>query len=434
MAMVAARPATPLAQGYAGGPYGGTAPSIPGTVQAANYDQGGDGIAYGGEAPGAGSGTGYRSDDVGIEPSSAGGFDVGWTQGGEWLNYTVNVAASGNYVAQIRVASPYDSGAFHIGFNGPSNDWTQVSVPNTGGWQNWTTVSVPVTLGAGVQQITLLVDTAGFNFSYFNVVPASQSQPPPDGTLLNVATWNIEIDDSSEGHAREAMDMLMAMAPRPDVVVIQEAWSEWFGSYIDELQQQTGQTWYGQFATHCQAGAWDGSTCTSQWDQGVAIFSTYSITDSSSTFFPFSDCWTSARAALRATLDVNGTPVQVFTTHLQTGGCSDDVTARYNSMSLLKAWAANYSTPQLVAGDFNADADQIVSYSGMLPDFVDAWSIVGPNSGLTGFTAFEPDPTMRLDYWFSDASGAAQPVEESVVTWTGDVSDHYPVQATFVIQ
>jgi endonuclease/exonuclease/phosphatase family metal-dependent hydrolase len=432
MAMVAASPAAPLADDYAGSPYGGTAPSIPGTVQAANYDQGGEGVAYAGEAPGSGSGTGYRSDDIGIEPSSEGGFDVGWTQVGQWMNYTVTVAASGDYIAQIRVASPYDGGAFHIGFNGPSNVWTQLSVPNTGGWQNWTTVSLPVTLGAGVQQITLLVDAAGFNFSYFNVIPASESQPPPDpdGTPLNVATWNIEINDSSEGHARLAMDMLMAMAPRPDVVVIQEAYRDWLGTYIDELQQQTGQTWYGQFASHCPTGSWDGSNCTTQWYQGVAILSTYSIIDSSSTLFPFSDCWTSARVALRAALNVNGEPVQVFTTHLQTGGCGDDATARYNSMSLLKAWAANYSTPQLVAGDFNADADQIVTYSGMLPNFVDAWSTVGQDRG---FTAFEPNPTMRLDYWFSDASGGAQPVEANVVTWTGDVSDHHPLQATFVI-
>jgi endonuclease/exonuclease/phosphatase family metal-dependent hydrolase len=434
--MVAARVAYPLADSYAGSPYGGSPPSIPGTIQAADYDYGGEGVAYGDGSPGNYGGA-YRSGDVDIEPSAEGGFDVGWTEDGEWLNYTVNVQSSDSYTAQIRVASPY-GGALHIGFNGPSSVWTEVSVPNTGGWQNWTTVNVPVSLGAGVQQMTLLIDAGGFNFSYINVVASGTPPPPPPppgggggGTQLNVATWNIEILNNSEAHARVAMDMMMAFGPQPDVVVIQEAYLDWFNTYLDELQQQTGRTWYGRWASHCQAGNWNGSSCDSQWYQGVAIFSTYEIVGSSSTFFPYSDCWTSARAGLRAALDVNGTTVQVFTTHLQTGGCSDDATARYNSMGRLKSWAANFSTPQLVAGDFNADADQIVTTAGMLPNFADAWPAAG--SGW-GFTAFEPDPNMRIDYWFSDVGGRAQPVSANVVNWTGDFSDHYPVQASFVIR
>ena len=75
-------------------------------------------------------------------------------------------------------------------------------------------------------------------------------------------------------------------------------------------------------------------------------------------------------------------------------------------MALLKEWAAGASTPQLVAGDFNADMDQIDTTAGMAPNFVDSWPLVGSGPGLT---AFVPGPTMKLDYWFSDASGAAYP-------------------------
>src|SRR5262245_51482753 len=436
MAAIAAQTAAPSADGYSGYPFLGSPVTIPGTVQAADYDGGGWGVGYVDTTSGNYGGA-YRFEDVDIEPSSEGGFDVGWISEGEYWNYTVNVTGSGTYTAQIRVASPF-GGALHIGFNGPSSGtWKQLSVPNTGGWQSWTTISVPVTLGAGVQQITILADTGGFNFSAINVDNSSDQPPPPppsgggSGSLLNVATWNIQINDNSEGHARIAMDAMMWMGPRPGVVVIQEAYRDWLGTYIDELQRQTGQAWQGRFASHCEPGAWTGGGCASNWYQGVAILSAYDIIDSSSFFFPFSDCWTSARAGLRATLNVNGTPVQVFTTHLQTGGCRDDSSARYNSMASLKAWASNYSTPQVVAGDFNADADQIVTPWGMLPNFVDAWSIVGQGPG---FTAFEPDPNMRLDYWFSDSGGRAQPVYENVVTWTGDTSDHYPVQATFVVR
>jgi endonuclease/exonuclease/phosphatase family metal-dependent hydrolase len=246
--------------------------------------------------------------------------------------------------------------------------------------------------------------------------------------VLPVVDWNIEINDGSETHARVAMDVLAGSGPRPQVVVIQEAYQQHFNVYIDELQRQTGQRWYGVFATHCAAGNWNGSWCTSSWYQGMGIFSTYPITDSSSTFFPYADCWTSARAGLRAAINVGGTPVQIFAMHLQTGSCTSSAQARYNSMRDFKAWAGQFSTPQLVAGDFNADPDQIDTSSGMSPNFADSWAV---GSG-SRFTAFAPNPSMKIDYWFSDASGGIQPMSSAVLASQG-VSDHFPIQATFLI-
>jgi len=248
---------------------------------------------------------------------------------------------------------------------------------------------------------------------------------------VSVATWNIKINDNSETHARVAMDTLMNIGPRPQVVVIQEAYKAMFNTYIDELQRQTGKTWHGVFATHCQPGAWNGRSCTTAWYQGVGIFSTYPISNSSSTLFPYADCWTSARAGLRAALSVNGTTLQVITTHLQTGSCTDVKQARFSSMSKLKQWAANYSKPQIVAGDFNADPNQIDTTAGMLPSFVDTWSLVGSGRG---FSSFVPSPTMKIDYWFTDAGMRAQPVSTQVFLGAGSRSDHYPVQTTFVVR
>ena len=161
---------TPV-QAAAPSPYTGTAVSIPGTIQAANYDIGGEGVAYH-DATSGNSGGAYRQDDVDVEPSAEGGYDIGWIAAGEWLNYTVSVPAAGSYTAQIRLASP-SGGALHLGFNTSSNVWKAVTVPATGGWQAWTTVSVPVTLGAGGQLMTLLFDTSGLNIAYVKVVSAS---------------------------------------------------------------------------------------------------------------------------------------------------------------------------------------------------------------------------------------------------------------------
>jgi endonuclease/exonuclease/phosphatase family metal-dependent hydrolase len=353
------------------------------------------------------------------------------------LNYTVNVASAGNYTAQLRVASP-NGAMMHIGFNNASSVWSSVSVPATGGWQSWTTVSVPVVLGPGVQQMTVMFDTAGANLSYVDVAIGATAPPPPPppppvggGTTVPVISWNIEINDNSESHARLAMDLLVQTGPQPQIIVIEEAYLTHFNDYIDELQRQTGKTWHGAWASHCASGDWNGSACGSTWYQGIGIFTTYGISDTSSTLFPYADCWTSARAGLRAALNVNGTILQVFATHLQTGGCANDMQLRNNSMRDLKAWAGNFSSPQIAAGDFNADPDQIDTTSGMLPRFVDTWGAVGTGSR---FTAFGPNPSMKLDYWFADSGGRAVPQTSEVVYSTGGVSDHYPIQTTFLIK
>ena len=83
-----------------------------------------------------------------------------------------------------------------------------------------------------------------------------------------------------------------------------------------------------------------------------------------------------------------------------------------------------------MAGDFNADPNQIDTTSGMSPTFVDTWSVVGSGAG---YSAFGPSPTMKLDYWFTDSGGRAQPISSQVFYGAGATSDHYPVQTTFVI-
>jgi phosphatidylserine/phosphatidylglycerophosphate/cardiolipin synthase-like enzyme len=150
-------------------PFSATPVVLPGTVSAEKFDNGGEGVAYHDTTAGN-SGGAFRTTDVDIEAASEGGFDVGWVDAGEWLNYTVNVSAAGNYTAQLRVASPSGGATLHIGFNGPSaGQWKAVAIPATGGWQTWTTISVPVTLGAGVQQMTIYFDTAGVNLHHVQV-------------------------------------------------------------------------------------------------------------------------------------------------------------------------------------------------------------------------------------------------------------------------
>ena len=169
------------AYGATGGPYGGTPAAVPGTVQAANYDTGGQGVAYN-VASVNGSANSYRSDGVDLEDtadtqdtSAAGGaYDMGWTTPGQWFNYTVNVATAGTYTVAFRVSSPYGiTDALHIANASGTSLTGAVAVPNTGGYETWTTVNASVTLPAGQQTLTVDQDSNGWNFHYLTFTLSS---------------------------------------------------------------------------------------------------------------------------------------------------------------------------------------------------------------------------------------------------------------------
>jgi hypothetical protein len=147
------------------GPYGGTAAAIPGTVQAANYDTGGQGVGYNVTSVN-GSANSYRSDGVDLEActDTGCGDDLGWTATGQWFRYTVNVATAGTYTVTLRLASPNGvTDGLHIASSSGTNLSGNINVPATGGWQTWATVIATVTLPAGQQTLTVDQDNGGWN-------------------------------------------------------------------------------------------------------------------------------------------------------------------------------------------------------------------------------------------------------------------------------
>ena len=149
-------------------PFGGSPMRIPGRIEAEAYDLGGDGVAYS-DSDGGNNGGDYRSDHVDIQTASdtGGGYNVGWIEPGEWLEYTVEVAAAGIYEVAFRIASN-SGGALHLEIGG-IDITPSVSLSTSGGWQSWTTVvteSLP--LAAGEHVLRLRIDDNGFNLNYID--------------------------------------------------------------------------------------------------------------------------------------------------------------------------------------------------------------------------------------------------------------------------
>ncbi|CAA6679344.1 MULTISPECIES: PKD domain-containing protein [unclassified Lentimonas] len=163
-------------------PYNGTAVSLPGRVEAENYDTGGQRFSFydTGESNQGGA---YRSDAVDIQSSSdtGGGHHIGWTADGEWLEYTTDIAA-GTYDIELRLASDNSAPGeltLVLGgtpFGGDGTVLGTIDVPDTGGWNSFQTFTISaVDLPAGDGQIIRAEITDGnFNFNWFEVVTSSR--------------------------------------------------------------------------------------------------------------------------------------------------------------------------------------------------------------------------------------------------------------------
>ncbi|NJM14697.1 MAG: carbohydrate-binding protein [Bacteroidales bacterium] len=174
-------------------PYGGTARALPGTVEAEDFDNGGQGVAYN-DANTNNAGGKYRTTDgVDIENCGEGGFNVGWTAAGEWLEYTVDVTA-GTYNVQLRLASPNSSKQARV-YLGTTLLGT-FSVPNTGGWQNWQTVTVSGVSVTGGDSQVLKIEcvTDGFNVNWVKFESGGQTIPSAPSGLSATATSPSQIN------------------------------------------------------------------------------------------------------------------------------------------------------------------------------------------------------------------------------------------------
>src|SRR2546425_11120970 len=108
-------------------PFFGTPIAVPGTFEAENFDLGGEGIAYHDNVPGNAGGQYRLNEDVDIIVSSdplGGGYVVNNFETGEWLAYTINVAASAQYDIALRASSPFDNSAFHSSEDHPTETRT----------------------------------------------------------------------------------------------------------------------------------------------------------------------------------------------------------------------------------------------------------------------------------------------------------------------
>jgi endonuclease/exonuclease/phosphatase family metal-dependent hydrolase len=395
-------------------PFGGTPWAIPGTIQAVDFDNGGQNVAYRDNTPGN-TGGAYRATDVDIAAIPSGGFTVGWVGAGEWLQYTVNVAAAGQYTLTARVASNGGGGTFHVKFNGA--DLTgSLRVPNTGGWSTYQDVTATVSLNAGVQVMRLSFDSDGSsgavgNFASLRLSSGTSSSTTSSSTTssggtFRVMTWNIDQTRDPAGQTREIANS------GADVVLLQEAakWTEDVTvTFPQRLQQLTGHTWTAVWASHFNRySELEGTMILTRLP--VVAQSIRRVHD---------------RGFTRVLVSVGGVHVNVLNAHLDWY----DTSKRTAQLEDFMWWGRQFSGPRIAGGDFNAWWGEWW-IKRMTEEHTDTWvDVKGTNEG--GYTL---NGAVRFDYLFRAHTDNWRVTPTAIWVRSTSLSDHAPVIADYTVR
>ncbi len=122
------------------------------SILCADYDMGRDGYSYhdtvsgdyhvdgGGSWIDWNNGNFYRNDGVDIGAHNGTPY-VGWTEAGEWLQYTIDVPNSGTFDVEIQSASEKTAGSLSFEVNG-NIITNNIKLPETNGLYNWETTKI----------------------------------------------------------------------------------------------------------------------------------------------------------------------------------------------------------------------------------------------------------------------------------------------------
>jgi endonuclease/exonuclease/phosphatase family metal-dependent hydrolase len=131
------------------------------------------------------------------------------------------------------------------------------------------------------------------------------------------------------------------------------------------------------------------------------------------------------RGLMQLIVDVDGTEIVIFNTHLDDREEAD----RLNAVKEICTAVSDYGTrPLILMGDFN-DSPDGNTVSIIKETMHDLWQSVGEGDG---FSYPADKPAERIDYIFSSIKTGPKPVHAQVIS--ADASDHLPVAGRFSLE
>ena len=181
-------------------PFKNTPIALPGKLEAEDFDEGENTIAYSDSDEGNNGSNTYRTSDVDIDKNDGDGWVVGWTNAGEWLQYTVKVDKEQLMIFSARVASGTTGSAFSI-YMGDTDLTGRVNVPQTASnsWGTYTEIKgrTKVAMPAGTYNLRLKIEGSSVNIDYITFEPSTGDEVftgPYTGTPAPIP-GTIEVED-----------------------------------------------------------------------------------------------------------------------------------------------------------------------------------------------------------------------------------------------
>lgn len=144
-------------------PYGKTH-VLPGLIEVEDYDLGGQNKAYY-DNDIENQGGKYRTDGVDIVAIDN-GYAIGYTEAGEWLEYTIKIEKEDIYNVEARIASGSDNSSFRLFLDDKAITDT-IKVANGGDWETYSTLSsVTSRLSAGTHVLKLAITGSYVNLDW----------------------------------------------------------------------------------------------------------------------------------------------------------------------------------------------------------------------------------------------------------------------------
>ena len=142
-----------------------------------------------------------------VTTDAGGGYNVGYTDTGDFADYMIAVNNTGNYNISFRTAAQSQSGMLQLQLidDESTQSLVVVSTPITGGWQQWETSTVIGNIEEGLYKLRMKVLQPGFNINWiqFDYIEGSMGlnsseeyyfdiYPNPTSDYLNIS--NIHTD------------------------------------------------------------------------------------------------------------------------------------------------------------------------------------------------------------------------------------------------
>ena len=174
-------------------PFGDAPIAIPGKVEAEDFDKGGNGVSYYDKVL-KNQGGAYREDYVDIVPlgcaeaescSTPTGYAIGYTESGEWLEYTMNVAKAGTYGVQANMATSSEKAGIALSLNGKALGDTLIAKQGED-WETYTAISTKVELPEGENVLKVSIVGNYVNLDWIEFCEG-QCEAPKDTSTLAIA-------------------------------------------------------------------------------------------------------------------------------------------------------------------------------------------------------------------------------------------------------